>query len=58
MSDSTTKWQEGRWWRVLAPDGSLWCETGDEEEARAAVRPGDSLQHQWRREESEWRQVE
>jgi hypothetical protein len=33
-----------RWWRVIAPDGSLWCETSDEEEARKAVRPGDKLQ--------------
>jgi len=50
-----TDWEPGRWWRVVAPDGSLWCETSDEDEARAAVRPGDELQRQWRRLEQEWR---
>jgi len=52
-----TDWQPGRWWRVAAPDGTTWCLTSDEAEARAAVRPGDlltrehtrsSVSHQWR----------
>lgn len=37
-------WAPGRWWRVIAPDGSLWCETSNEQEARAAVRDGDVLE--------------
>lgn len=45
----SAEWQPGRWWRVTAPDGSLWCETSDEDEARAAVRPGDSLTRLWQR---------
>ena len=48
--------EEGRWWRVIAPDGSLWCETSDEEEAREAVRAGDTLQRLWRLER--WRDAE
>ena len=44
-----------RWWRVTAPDGSLWCETSDEAEARDAIRPGDMLSRLWQRIESEWR---
>jgi hypothetical protein len=33
-----------RWWRVISPDGKLWCETSDEKEARESMRPGDKLQ--------------
>lgn len=50
-----TEWEPGRWWRVIAPDGSLWCETSDEREAREAVRPGDELQRIWQRPQYEWR---
>lgn len=47
--------QPGRWWRVIAPDGSLWCETSDEEEARESVRPGDRLQRNYEFMVREWR---
>jgi hypothetical protein len=50
------EWQRGRWWKVLAPDGSLWCGTSDEDEARDSMRPGDRLFKLWYREESEWRE--
>lgn len=45
-SPTTPSLVAGRWWRVLASDGSVWCETSVESEARAAVRPrrGDRLQ--------------
>lgn len=55
-------WEPDRWWRVTAPDGELWCETTDEQEARANVRPGDTLARlfimtvsrtEWRREEAD-----
>lgn len=49
------EWEPGRWWRVIAPDGSLWCETSDEDEARGHMRPGDTLFRQWQRPEYEWR---
>ena len=49
------QWEPGRWWRAVAPDGSVWCETSDEQEARAAVRPGDRLFRLWQRSEQEWR---
>ncbi len=35
MSD--TGWQPGRWWRAVLDDGTLWCETTDEEEVREAA---------------------
>ena len=49
------EWEPWRWWRVTAPDGTLWCETSDEQEARSSVRPGDTLERLWRRVEEEWR---
>jgi alkylated DNA nucleotide flippase Atl1 len=51
-------WKRTRWWRVIAPDGSLWCESSDEEENRESMRPGDTLECLWRREhiEQEWRE--
>lgn len=52
-------WEPSKWWRVLAPDGSLWCEISDEDEARDAVRAGDKLQRLWEPVvESEWRDAE
>ena len=49
------EWEPGRWWRVIAPDGSVWDETSDEEDAREHMRPGDTLFRQWQRPEYEWR---
>jgi hypothetical protein len=51
-------WEPGRWWRVVAADGSVWCETSDEAEAFGAVRPGDKLWRQWVQRSSEWRVVD
>ena len=53
--------EPGRWWRVLAADGSLWCETSEEYEARESLRPGDLLQRQYiyiYPARSEWRDEE
>lgn len=55
---SDTGWQPGRWWRVLDANGFLWCETSDEAEARAAMRPGDRLVRHHVRELHEWRDVQ
>lgn len=49
-------WRPTRWWRVIAPDGSVWAETSDEDEARSRVRPGDRLERLFERRETEWRQ--
>lgn len=49
--------EPGRWWRVIAPDGYVLCETSDEDEARASLLPGYRLERQWRAEVSEWREV-
>jgi len=48
-------WVATRWWRVIDPDGKLWCETSDEKEARDRMRPGDTLQRLWQRSDREWR---
>ena len=49
-------WKPGRWYRILDPDGGLWMETSDAEEAREASRQtGWPLEREWRCELSEWR---
>jgi hypothetical protein len=50
-------WEPGRWWRVVAPDGSVWSETSDKNEAIEDMRPGDQLQNLWQRSEQEWRET-
>ena len=50
-------WVPTGWWRVVAPDGSLWCETSSEREAREAVRVGDTLQRQERVTAERWSDV-
>lgn len=47
-------WQASRWWRVIAPDGLLWCETSDEQEARNLIREGDILEQLYTRTENRW----
>ncbi len=52
----TGEFQPGRWWRVLQPNGKLWAETSDGEEAREiAKEKGWQLQRQWYSERTEWR---
>ncbi|WP_162958763.1 hypothetical protein [Nocardia yunnanensis] len=52
MSD----WTPAKWFRVREPDGSLWIETSDEDEARqAATETGWPLERHWRKVEEEWR---
>ncbi|QSL99865.1 hypothetical protein SEA_AYOTOYA_2 [Gordonia phage Ayotoya] len=48
----------GRWFQVIAPDGSVWCETSDEEEARDLVRPGDRLRRLYERVDRRWVDLE
>lgn len=62
-------WEPGRWWRVVYADGrryadgrlAIWCETSNEQEARAAVGTcpgGGVLQRIFEHHESEWRTEE
>ncbi len=48
----------GKWWRAVAPDGSLWAESSNEREIRERMRPGDTLQRSFVALKSEWRDVE
>lgn len=49
-------WQPGHWYRILTPDGALWMETSDPDEAIAeSERTGLPIQRQWVREERQWR---
>lgn len=51
-------WVPGRWYRILSPDGSLWMETSDREEAeQESEAKGWPLQRLWRCETAEWRPV-
>ncbi|WP_280411340.1 hypothetical protein [Nocardia asiatica] len=55
MSD----WTPTKWFRIRQPDGSLWMETSDEEEARRmANETGRPLERHWQKVEEEWRTVE
>jgi hypothetical protein len=47
-----------RWWRAVAPDGSLWAESSSESEIRARMRPGDKLQRSYVNLGGEWRDVQ
>jgi len=44
------------WWRALLPDGSLWCESSDEQEVRerASRRVGTVVQRHMRRVDERW----
>jgi len=54
-------WTPSRWWRVLMEDGTLFCETSNEQEAREAKavlgRDGSKLQRLYTREQKEWKEV-
>ena len=48
------EWRPDGWWRVIGPDGELWCESSNEQENRKAMRPGDALWRHERRIEESW----
>lgn len=49
-------WQPGRWRQVRQPDGSLWMETSDGDEAEAEARKqGWPLYRLWECHDTEWR---
>lgn len=51
---SAEGWYQTRWWRVLGPDGEIWCETSNKIDAKERMRPGDRLYELWRREQEAW----
>jgi hypothetical protein len=51
------EWYRTRWYRVVGPDGELWMESSDPDECQEAMRPGDTLQYLWAREDKEWQDV-
>jgi hypothetical protein len=57
-SELDETFRPGRWWRVVASDGSLWSETSSEKEARGSMRPGDKLYRGWVTTLQEWRPAE
>lgn len=50
------EWEPGRWYRAVAPDGTLWLETSNPDEVSDRARHGDRLErlydsvqrHEWR----------
>jgi hypothetical protein len=55
--DEAGEWWPTRWWRVVLKDGTLWCETSDEAEARERIPKGAKLQHMFQKTKREWRNV-
>lgn len=49
------EWFPTRWWRVVLADGTVWCETSDEDEAREEVPKGATVQHLFEKHNREWR---
>jgi hypothetical protein len=52
------EWEPTGWWRAVAPDGSLWAESSNEDEVRERLRPGDTLQRHYVVTDTEWRTVQ
>jgi hypothetical protein len=58
MSGVEPEWAPGRWFKIYTPDGTLWMETSDKEEAyeESEVR-GWPLMQEYVRTSYEWRVV-
>lgn len=57
-ASDTRPWRATTWWRVLRPDGTLWTETNDEDEARReSAKKGWPAERLWEWSENgeEWR---
>jgi hypothetical protein len=53
----TDDWEPAEWWRVVDLEGEIWAETSDKEDAIARMRPGDTLEQQFKKVYQEWRTV-
>ncbi|MCV7174899.1 hypothetical protein [Mycolicibacterium sphagni] len=49
------EWFFTGWWRVTLADGTIWCETSSETEARDRVPDGAVLQKLFEKRKTEWR---
>lgn len=50
-------WVATGWWLVVAPDGSIWCETSDQSEAMERKREGDKLFHLYEKKSTQWKHI-
>lgn len=48
--------EPGRWWRSLSADGTIWCESSDEQEVRE-MSPGFPIQRLFIGHRREWREA-
>jgi hypothetical protein len=48
-------WFPTRWWRVILEDGSLYCETSSEAEAREDLPKGATVQQLFEKHRRQWR---
>jgi len=47
-----------RWWRAVAPDGTVWCETSNLSQLLDLARPGDRIERLYEETSHEWRVAE
>ena len=53
------KWEPGRWYRVLQPNGNLWMETSDRDEAvTASKQTGWPLERLYVHTRTQWRRID
>lgn len=56
FSGRRRNWEPGRWYRIRKPDGTLWMETSDRNEAQTeAEKTGWPLERLYVNTRSEWR---
>lgn len=53
-------WEPTRWYRVMSPNGRVWCESSDPVEvAEAAAEIGEPVERMWREiPRCEWRRAD
>jgi alkylated DNA nucleotide flippase Atl1 len=53
--EAAGEWFPTPWWRVVLADGSLYCETSSENEAREDIPKGATVQHLFEKHKRQWR---
>ncbi len=54
MIDKAAPYVSTRWWRAVALDGSVWCESSDEQDVRFFARETDTIMRLERKIWSRW----